>query len=61
MTFDFVPRLPSGTIVNDFRFSHGKADVPPITFVDAAAWPTVTQAKSHRGYNVTQEDWEKIQ
>jgi hypothetical protein len=60
-TETFRPTLASGTLVEDHRFSHGKAYVPPIAHGPVNDWPSEDAARAKRGYNVTQLDWERIQ
>jgi hypothetical protein len=57
----FTPKLSEYTLISDYRFSHGKAYVPPVSCGFLKEWPTEAQDKLRPGYRVTQMDFEKIQ
>jgi len=63
MTLDsFTPNLPAPALISDYRFSHGRADVPPISdYATNRTWLTEAEAKKRPEYQVTQLDWEEIQ
>jgi hypothetical protein len=56
----FIPELTNETLVFDYRFSHGNADVPSIFHgVISNGWPTEQTARMNPSFAVTQLDWEK--
>ena len=53
----FPPQIPPGTFVEDFRFSHGPRNVPPVMVGRVInGWPTLAESKLKPGYGFTQFD-----
>lgn len=59
-TSAFDLACPSGTFIQDYRFSHGDANVSPIMVgvLPSPGWPSLEQSKTKLGYRGTRLDWE---
>jgi hypothetical protein len=57
----FCPYIASHSVISDYRFSRGKANVPPLVFARTTTGsPSISEAKLNEGYQMTQMDWEKL-